>query len=159
HRSRHGSVQSRPNPQETLRNGVQPVRGRYFLHSRRMTELWNTLAARGGVVLDAQRHAALERYLELLLAGNRKLNLTRIVDPAAARIGHIADALTLLPYLPLVREKPIALADVGSGGGVPGIPLAIVRPDLCVTLIESAGKKCAFLSETAASLGLKNVKV
>jgi 16S rRNA (guanine527-N7)-methyltransferase len=90
------------------------------------------------------------------LATNEHLNLTRITDPSEARLLHIGDALTLLPQIPSMAQK---LADVGSGGGVPGIPLAIVRPELDVTLIESAAKKCAFLRHAVAELALPNVSV
>lgn len=98
----------------------------------------------------------LERYLELLLAANERMNLTRITGREQARIQHIADALTLLPHLP---PGPHRLADAGSGGGVPGIPLAIARPDAAVTLIESVAKKAAFLEETVRELGLANAAV
>ena len=66
------------------------------------------------------------------------------------------NALTLLSHLP---PGQVRIADVGSGGGVPGIPLAIVRPDARFTLIESTKKKAAFLSEAAQALGLENVKL
>ncbi len=98
----------------------------------------------------------LARYLDLLLLANERMNLTRITDRAAAELQHIADSLTLLPYLPKTTCK---IADVGSGGGVPGIPLAIARPDAAITLIESTKKKAVFLRETAAALELKNVTV
>lgn len=100
--------------------------------------------------------APLERFLDLLLAANERMNLTRIVDRDEARVQHVGDALTLLPYLPPGAHR---LADVGSGGGVPGIPLAIIRPDVSVTLIESIGKKAAFLEEAVRELGLSNVTV
>jgi 16S rRNA (guanine527-N7)-methyltransferase len=68
----------------------------------------------------------------------------------------VGDALTILPHLPRGAHR---LADVGSGGGVPGIPLAIARPDVAVVLIESTKKKAAFLRQTAADLSLSNVTV
>ncbi|MDB5334043.1 MAG: methyltransferase GidB [Phycisphaerales bacterium] len=121
-----------------------------------MNELWNTLAARANVVLDASQHERLSRYLDLLFEANATMNLTRITDRAAAEVQHIGDSLTLLPYLP---AGPIVLADVGSGGGVPGIPLAIARPDAQVLLIESTKKKAAFLERAATELALSNVRV
>src|SRR3712207_3733485 len=61
--------------------------------------LWNELAARAAVPLDERRHALLGRYLDLLLAANATMNLTRITDRAAAEVQHVGDALTLLPFL------------------------------------------------------------
>ena len=98
----------------------------------------------------------LSRYLDLLEAANEKMNLTRIRDRADAETFHVGDAEVLLPMLPSFPHK---LADVGSGGGVPGMILTIHRPDVDVTLIESVGKKATFLEETAAELGLSNVTV
>jgi 16S rRNA (guanine527-N7)-methyltransferase len=121
-----------------------------------MNPLWNELAARANVTLSDAQHAALSRYLDLLLEANQTMNLTRITDPAAAAVGHVGDALTLLPYLP---AGPFTLADVGSGGGVPGLPLAIARPEAAITLIESTGKKAEFLRRTVEALQLTNVKV
>ena len=121
-----------------------------------MSHLWIQLAQSAGISLTDEQIALLNRYLDLLLAANEKMNLTRIETRDAAEVGHIADSLTLLPYLP---PEPHRLADLGSGGGVPGIPLAIARPDVTVMLIESTQKKAAFLKETAAELGLKNVSV
>lgn len=102
-----------------------------------------------------QRHLLL-RYLDLLLDANQRMNLTRITDRAAAEVQHVGDALTVLAHLP---SGPHTLVDVGTGGGVPGIPLAIARTDVRVTLIESTGKKARFLDETVAALGLGNVRV
>src|SRR5215217_1951563 len=107
-----------------------------------MNALWNDLTARAGVTLSDEQHALLSRYLDLLLAANATMNLTRITDRAAAEVQHVGDSLTLLPFLPKDAHR---LADVGTGGGVPGIPLAIVRPDARVLLIESTKKKAAFL--------------
>jgi 16S rRNA (guanine527-N7)-methyltransferase len=121
-----------------------------------MTALWNELAVRAGLVLSDLQHELLWRYLDLLLDANRRMNLTRITDRAAAEVQHVGDALTLLPLLP---REPCRLADVGTGGGVPGIPLAIARPAAHVLLIESTKKKAAFLSSAVQSLGLKNVAV
>src|SRR5688500_15919869 len=118
--------------------------------------LWSALAARAGVTLTTAQHDLLARFLDLLLDANRTMNLTRIVDRASAEVQHVGDALTLLPFLPQV---PLRLADVGSGGGVPGIPLAIARPDAQVLLIESTKKKAAFLRSAAAELKLENVSV
>jgi 16S rRNA (guanine527-N7)-methyltransferase len=121
-----------------------------------MTDLWTTLAARAGLALSPDQHALLARYLDLLLEANQRMNLTRITDRAAAEVHHVGDALTLLPLLPAGSFR---LADVGTGGGVPGIPLAVARPDAQVVLIESTKKKAAFLHSAVQALGLGNVTV
>jgi len=121
-----------------------------------VNELWTDLARRGNLELTQQQHDLLGRYLDLLFAANARMNLTRITDRAAAEIQHIADALTLLPFLPRDAHR---IADVGSGGGVPGIPLAIVRPDATVLLIESTKKKAAFLRDAISQLQLKNTSI
>lgn len=119
-------------------------------------ELWQTLAQRAKITLTSEQIAALHRYLDLLLEANASMNLTRIVDRSAAEVQHIGDTLTLLPFLP---AGPVKIADVGSGGGVPGIPLAIARPDAAVCLIESTQKKARFLLQASAELKLSNVEV
>jgi 16S rRNA (guanine527-N7)-methyltransferase len=121
-----------------------------------MTDLWHHLAGSAGLQLTQQQHDQLQRYLDLLLKANETMNLTRIAERSAAEVGHVGDALTLLPFLP---KGSHGLADVGSGGGVPGIPLAIVRPDAQVILIESTQKKAAFLGKTIAALRLRNVQL
>jgi 16S rRNA (guanine527-N7)-methyltransferase len=118
--------------------------------------LWDALAARASLELSAQQHRRLHRYLDLLLEANQTMNLTRIEDRAEAERLHVGDALTLLPFIPHGEQR---VADVGSGGGVPGIPLAIARPDVTVTLIESTQKKAAFLSSAVRALELPNVEI
>jgi 16S rRNA (guanine527-N7)-methyltransferase len=122
----------------------------------RVTSLWTEISQRAGVQLNDAQIASLARYLDLLLEANQRMNLTRITDRSAAEVQHVADALTLLPFIP---NEPITLADVGSGGGVPGIPLAIARPDVRITLIESTKKKAAFLRGIADALNLQNLTV
>lgn len=121
-----------------------------------MQELWQQLAALAGRTLTDRQLAQLEQYLDLLLEANRLMNLTRIADPSQAAVGHVADALTLLPMIP---QPTASLADVGSGGGVPGLVLAIALPETLVTLVESTRKKAAFLETAAGKLGLANVRV
>jgi len=121
-----------------------------------VNELWTDLARRANVALSADQLANLSRYLNLLFDANTRMNLTRITDRAQAELQHVGDALTVLPHLP---STPHRLADVGSGGGVPGIPLAIARPNVTVMLIESTKKKAAFLKSAVEALGLPNVSV
>lgn len=110
------------------------------------------------VDIDAAVLARLGDYLARLLAMNQWMNLTGIRDPAQAWERHVLDALTLAPLLAGL-DAGARLVDVGSGGGLPGIPLAITRPDLRVTLVEATHKKAAFLSAVAEALGLANVSV
>lgn len=111
-----------------------------------------------GVSLDEKVIAAIGDYLARLLAMNEHMNLTAIKDPVEVWERHALDALTLLPLLAELGAGA-RLVDVGSGGGLPGIPLAIARPDLKVTLVEATQKKAAFLAGVAAALGLGNVTV
>lgn len=93
-------------------------------------------------------------YIELLARWNTAYNLTAVRDPAAMVAGHLLDSLAVAH---LVRGD--TLADIGSGAGLPGIPLAIIAPDRAVTLIDSNGKKARFLREAARSLRLANVRI
>lgn len=106
-----------------------------------------------GVQLDAASIARLGDYLGHLLVMNRRMNLTRITEPDEAWSRHVLDALTLVPHLAGLAPGARIL-DVGSGGGVPGIPLAIARPDLRLSLLEATGKKAAFLVAAARHLKL-----
>ena len=95
-------------------------------------------------------------YIALLAKWNRTYNLTSIRDPARMLTHHVLDALAALPHLP---DRPsMRILDVGSGGGVPGIPWAIARPRWEVVLVEANGKKAAFLVQAAIELHLANVQ-
>ncbi|MHC4990859.1 MAG: 16S rRNA (guanine(527)-N(7))-methyltransferase RsmG, partial [Planctomycetota bacterium] len=96
-------------------------------------------------------------FLALLLERNRQFNLTAIRSPEEAWTRHVLDALSLVPVIASCDAG--TLADVGSGGGLPGVPLAIVLPEIAVTLIEATGKKAGFLREVTAQLGLDNVSI
>lgn len=95
-----------------------------------------------------------EAYLRLLQSWNRTHNLTSIRDPEKMVVLHVLDSLSVLPWIEHTR-----IADLGAGGGLPGIPLALARPDLSVTLIESNGKKCSFLRHCKRELDLQNIEV
>ena len=116
------------------------------------------LADQIGVAFDAGDLDLFGRYLDLLLDANTRFNLTAIRDPDEAWVRHVLDSLTLLPTLSGL-DADARIADVGSGGGAPGLPLAIALPNFRFTLIESTGKKARFLEETAHTLGLPNVRI
>lgn len=107
-----------------------------------------------GLNLTPEIRARLLAYLALLEKWNRVYNLTAIRDSRRAVSHHLLDCLAILPYL----EGP-KIADVGSGAGLPGIPLALARPDWRVTLVESSHKKIAFLRQAAIELALTNIVV
>ncbi|MDP3276711.1 MAG: 16S rRNA (guanine(527)-N(7))-methyltransferase RsmG [Deltaproteobacteria bacterium] len=111
-----------------------------------------------GVTLTEAQVTQLGRYLAYLLAMNEQMNLTAIVDPVEAWSRHVLDGLSLVVHLASVPERS-RVADVGAGGGVPGIVLAIARPDLRFVLIEATLKKAAFLEALAKALSLGNVRV
>ncbi len=105
--------------------------------------------------LDAALGDPLMAYLSLLDRWNRTYNLTAIRDPHDMIAKHLLDSLAMLPYVLDVAM----LADLGTGPGLPGIPLAIALPSLQVTLVESNGKKARFLREAVRALGLGNARV
>ena len=107
-----------------------------------------------GLHATAEQVDALLAYAELLLKWNKTYNLTALRDPAQVISHHLLDSLVVIPYV-----GTGALLDVGSGGGLPGIPLAIMRPDLAVTLVDTVQKKTTFLQQVVIQLGLKNVTV
>lgn len=95
-------------------------------------------------------------YIALLVKWNRTYNLTAIRDPLAMVAHHLLDSLAVLPHLPAAAHR---VADAGSGAGLPGIPLAVARPQWQVVLAESNQKKAAFLRQAAIELKLANIEV
>lgn len=102
--------------------------------------------------IGADKEASLLDYLALLQKWNKTYNLTAIHEPERMLTHHLLDSLAILPQVTADR-----LLDVGAGAGLPGIPLAIVRPDLAVTLIDASHKKAAFMQQVAIELKLANV--
>lgn len=116
-----------------------------------ITRLNEALTAMG-LAIEAEKQSRLLDFLALLKKWNSTYNLTAIHEPDKMLTHHLLDSLAVLPHVTADR-----LLDVGSGAGLPGIPLAIARPDLAVTLIDASHKKCAFMRQAAIELKLDNV--
>ena len=112
-----------------------------------------------GLALPAGAEAKLLAYLALLDKWNRVYNLTAVREVERMVGHHLLDSLAAVPFFQGGGSDLIRVLDVGSGGGLPGIPLAIARPQLQVTLIDSIAKKTAFLLQAKAELGLANLNV
>lgn len=107
--------------------------------------------------LSGEQLAQLRAYVDLLAKWNRTYNLTAIREPERMLTHHVLDALAILPHL--TPPAGTRVLDVGSGGGVPGIPLAVARPDWRVTLLDSNSKKTTFLTQAVIELALGNADV
>ena len=105
--------------------------------------------------LDKSRIPALEQFSAFMLERNQVMNLTAITEPKDVAALHLLDSLALIPAAGLEAEQ---IVDVGTGAGFPGMPLAIVRPSLRVTLLDSLGKRVDFLKETCKTLKLDNTE-
>ena len=107
-----------------------------------------------GVAISTSARSSLLEYCELLIKWNKTFNLTSVDDPEEMISLHLLDSLAVLPFLPSGR-----VLDVGTGAGLPGIPLAIARPEQKFVLLDSNGKKTRFLVQASGQLGLENVEV
>lgn len=107
-----------------------------------------------GVRLSPEQVQQFEALSALLIDWNERINLTAITDPEGIRVRHFLDSLSTAPFV-----KPNQrIVDVGSGAGFPGLPVAIAFPEVHVTLMDSTGKKVAFIQHTIETLGLKNAQ-
>lgn len=115
-------------------------------------------AAALGLTLDEPTQARLLRYLGLLQRWNAHYNLTAVRDPQAMLSQHLVDCLAVLPALRAeLPAGPVRLLDVGSGGGLPGVVLALLQPDWQVHCVDTVGKKAAFIRQVAADLQVPNL--
>src|ERR1700687_5538676 len=108
------------------------------------------------IVVDDVQVSQIQQYMRSLVTWNEKVNLTAIRDPLEILYRHFCESMYAAGAVPLETGR---LADVGSGGGFPGLPLKILRPDLQVFLVESNVKKATFLAEVIRGLGLTNTTV
>ncbi len=116
-----------------------------------------TALARWGMTIDPGRLDHLRAHFQAVLKTNRTMNLTRITGSSEAAVKHYADSLAVLTW---VENRNIAVRtvlDVGTGAGLPAVPLAVMRPDWAVTAIDATAKKIDFLRRTVAAIGLTNI--
>jgi 16S rRNA (guanine527-N7)-methyltransferase len=114
-------------------------------------------AARLGINLSGEQLEKFETYYREIIDWNKKVNLTRITDYEEVQLKHFLDSLSVLTVVP--PDKALRVIDVGTGAGLPGLPLKIVSPDIDLTLLEAAAKKTRFLDHVIARLGLDRVTV
>ncbi len=117
-----------------------------------MLERLNGLLAQAGIVITDQQKSQLVQLVELLHKWNKAYNLTSVREPQAMLVKHIMDSLVVSPYLQGER-----FIDVGTGPGLPGLPLAIINPDKQFVLLDSLGKRIRFIRQVILELGLTNV--
>ncbi|MDN3543366.1 MAG: 16S rRNA (guanine(527)-N(7))-methyltransferase RsmG [Roseateles asaccharophilus] len=111
-----------------------------------------------GLSLSDSQIEQLLAYQGLIQKWNKVYNLTAVRDPQAMLTQHLVDSLSLLPALLRHAEgRPLRLMDVGSGGGLPGVVVAICAPQIDVTCVDAVAKKASFIKQVAAELGLKNL--
>ena len=109
-----------------------------------------------GLVVSSEQVLKIQQYIRILLAWNEKVNVTAIQDPLEILNRHFCESMFGSKYLPVENCR---LADVGSGGGFPGLPIKILRPDVHLFLIESNFKKATFLAEVLRELETENARV
>ena len=119
-------------------------------------EILAARAAEAGIPLTAEQIGQFSVYNEMLLDWNTRMNLTALTAPEDVAVKHIIDSLTA--YDAALFDGAWTLIDVGTGAGLPGIPLAVYAPHLTVTLLDSLNKRVRFLTEVTAAMGLQNVR-
>jgi 16S rRNA (guanine527-N7)-methyltransferase len=118
------------------------------------------LAQQLGLALSEAQQAGLINYVDQLIRWNATYNLTAVRDRDAVWTQHVADCVAVLPALDrhlAMSTQPLRVLDVGSGGGLPGVLLALMRPALDVTCVDTVGKKAAFIRQVAGALALPNL--
>lgn len=107
--------------------------------------------------LSDEQLSSFDALAEILVEENKKVNVTSIVDPVGIATKHFADSLSILKLDEMKREG-LKMADIGCGGGFPGLPIKIVRPDIDIMMLDSTEKKIRYVKSTAEKLGLKRVR-
>ncbi|MBR6632719.1 MAG: 16S rRNA (guanine(527)-N(7))-methyltransferase RsmG [Clostridia bacterium] len=122
-----------------------------------MEKIKEILSATDGIpALTNEQLDSFDRLAEILVEENRKVNVTSITDPVGIALKHFADSLSVLE-IDEIKKENIKMADIGCGGGFPGLPVKIVRDDIDITMIDSTEKKIRYVDATAKKLGLVKV--
>lgn len=122
-----------------------------------MEKIKEILSTLGGIPsLDEKMLSSFDNLAEILVEENKKVNVTSITDPVGIALKHFADSLSVLE-LDEMKKEGIRMADIGCGGGFPGLPIKIVRSDIDITMIDSTEKKIRYVGATAEKLGLEKV--
>jgi len=112
-----------------------------------------------GIELTPQQYEQFQVYYQELIDWNRRLNLTAITDYEEVQVKHFLDSLTVVSALRQPADRGMKLIDVGTGAGIPGIPLKIVLPDIKLVLLDATKKKASFLEHVTEKLNLKDVEI
>lgn len=122
-----------------------------------MEKIKELLSSLSGIpALNEEQKTSFDRLAEILVEENKKVNVTSILDPVGIALKHFADSLSILE-LSEMKKEGLKMADIGCGGGFPGLPVKIVRPDIDITMIDSTEKKIKYVRATADKLGLEKV--
>ena len=121
------------------------------------TTLTKALTAWGMSPTDRQSEQLLDHY-RMMIEANRTMNLTRITDPQDAAVKHYADSLAILPWVEAQGQSVKRVLDIGTGGGFPAVPMAVMRPTWHIVALDGTSKKIAFVQRVAEALGLTNLK-
>jgi 16S rRNA (guanine527-N7)-methyltransferase len=123
-------------------------------------EILNSGAEKLGLHLSPHQLEQFEIYYKELIDWNRRMNLTSITDYEEVQVKHFLDSLTVIPAIrPPEKGRGLNVIDVGTGAGLPGIPLKIMMPDIRLVLLEATAKKTKFLQHLVTSLGLESVEI
>lgn len=121
------------------------------------TTLFQSSLAKKGIILSSLQMEQFDKYFNLLVEWNEKMNLTSITDKKEVYLKHFYDSISAAFYFDFT--KPISLCDVGAGAGFPSIPINICFPDIHISIVDSLQKRINFLSHLTNELGLKNVRL